>query len=104
MWLCANENDGVTDSKMKTAVTYRIVISGVCRIETPCLVSRFPKAPLCRDAHRLRAASAAITLPLIELSRHLADFTDGCVPVLAFGLNNFSTRNLAQSPSVDVSS
>jgi hypothetical protein len=27
MWLCANENDGVTDSKMKTAVTYRIVIS-----------------------------------------------------------------------------
>jgi hypothetical protein len=41
MWLCANENDGVTDSKMKTAVTYRIVISGVW-IDAPLDLVRGP--------------------------------------------------------------
>src|SRR5215831_16604275 len=80
MWLCANENDGVTDSKMKTAVRYRIVISGVCRIETPCLASRFPRAPLCRDAHCPRAASAAVTACR-------RDFAVCRSPALAFLIN-----------------
>jgi len=49
MWLCANENDGVTDSKMKTVATYRIVLSGVCRIawiaDSPTSVTHIESRP-----------------------------------------------------------
>jgi len=56
MWLWANENDAVTDSKMKTAVTYRIVISGVAGLKRPAWL-----------AGSLRGSLIALRIPYYPL-------------------------------------